>query len=149
MCWFVQGDLPYEHDGTVELCRVSPRRPWPTNGVKRLTHLCYYPKRRFFLRLLLIAFLGVISLYAFADEMDQWEAAVEAGDIEQVSRMLSSDFDVNADVNGIGWTALHLAARDNNERLVRILLDAGAEVNAKTANGKTPIILLVRWAIKT
>jgi len=53
-----------------------------------------------------------------------------------------------ADVNRVGEngnTALHFAIGDRNPELVRILLAAGADKNAKDAQGYTPIFLAKSW----
>lgn len=40
-----------------------------------------------------------------------------------------------------GWeTSLHLAALTDNRAVVELLIDAGADVNARSANGSTPLI---------
>jgi ankyrin repeat protein len=44
-----------------------------------------------------------------------------------------------ADVDG--WTALHYAANQNHEALVRALLDEGANINAKDELKRTPLHL--------
>ena len=38
-----------------------------------------------------------------------------------------------------GWTALHLAAQTGNVAMVRLLVDSGANVNAKARGGFTPV----------
>jgi uncharacterized protein len=52
--------------------------------------------------------------------------------------------DVNAADAAQRWTALHFAARDGNERLVRSLLAAGADVEAVDVFGNTPLWRAVR-----
>lgn len=47
--------------------------------------------------------------------------------------------DINAHDAGQQWTALHFAARDQNAVLVRLLLQAGAEVDPVDIFGNTPL----------
>ena len=59
-------------------------------------------------------------------------------------RMLKSDLDVNAE-GSRQETALHAAAADiSNPELVRVLIDAGAEVNVKDKHGDTPLHFAAR-----
>jgi ankyrin repeat protein len=38
-----------------------------------------------------------------------------------------------------GWTALHFAAQERQAEIAKLLLDAGAEVDAQDQNGNTPL----------
>lgn len=42
------------------------------------------------------------------------------------------------------WSALHYAAASGSLKAVKILLDAGADINAKSANGTTPLMMAAR-----
>lgn len=44
-------------------------------------------------------------------------------------------------VNDAGWTALHYAAAGPNEHVVRWLLAQGAEIDARSPNGTTPLMM--------
>lgn len=44
-------------------------------------------------------------------------------------------------VNEAGWTALHYAAAGPNEHVVRWLLGQGAEIDARSPNGTTPLMM--------
>ncbi|HKK41385.1 MAG TPA: ankyrin repeat domain-containing protein [Bacteroidales bacterium] len=66
-------------------------------------------------------------------------------DIELAEFMLSKGADVNeaatsGDVEG--WTAIHYAASNGNEKLIKFLIKNGADLKAKTADGKTPLSLV-------
>ena len=56
--------------------------------------------------------------------------AIREGDIEAVKRHLAAGMDVNArDDNG--WNPLHLAAENGHKGIAELLIDKGANVNAK------------------
>ena len=62
--------------------------------------------------------------------------------IELAEFILSKGADVDeAPASGEleGFTPLFFAARDNNEKLVNILIKHGADVNAKNVEGNTPL----------
>eukprot|EP00727_Mastigamoeba_balamuthi_P013979 m51a1_g9203 hypothetical protein (564) ;mRNA; r:116195-117886 len=42
-----------------------------------------------------------------------------------------------------GWTALHFAASSTRARMIRVLVDAGADVNRASVSQKTPIVLAI------
>ncbi len=44
-----------------------------------------------------------------------------------------------------GQQALHLAAEANSARITKLLLQHGADVNARDAKGQTPLIILADW----
>lgn len=88
-----------------------------------------------------LVLLAVASLLAFptlsnADSWDNWRYAVKYGQDAEVVRMLDSGQDINVQ-NEEGWTALHVAAEDGNERMVRYLLARGARTDIKTRTGRT------------
>jgi len=61
-----------------------------------------------------------------------------------VAVLIDRGTDVNAADGAQRWTALHFAARDGNEQLVRLLLAAGAQVDAVDVFGNTPLWRAVR-----
>ena len=40
-----------------------------------------------------------------------------------------------------GWAAIHYAASNGNKKMIEFLIKNGADVNAVTADGKTPLSL--------
>lgn len=44
-----------------------------------------------------------------------------------------------------GWTPLHYAASSPSAEPVRLLLEQGADVDARAPNGNTPLMLAARW----
>lgn len=63
-----------------------------------------------------------------------------AGDMTK--EFLTSDVEIEAPVDSEGNTLLMLAAKHNyGEEVVKVLIQAGANVNAKNHNGETPLLL--------
>lgn len=50
-----------------------------------------------------------------------------------------------AKVNNEGWTALHYAASGPEPAVVSLLLDNGAQINAESPNGTTPLMMAARY----
>ena len=66
-------------------------------------------------------------------------SAVRDGDVEAVRSLLRQGADANA-AEGDGLSTLHWAARSGEPEIAKILLDAGATVDARTRNGAyTPV----------
>jgi len=61
---------------------------------------------------------------------------------DELRKLIAKGQDVNAREDG-NWTPLHFAANKNKVDTVRILLDAGAEVDAVNNKGETPLLLSV------
>jgi len=76
------------------------------------------------------------------EPMHLFEAAIR-GDEGQVRRLIRRGVDVNARFGKSATTALHVAARRNATGISRALLDAGADPNAKTTRGETPLQVAV------
>lgn len=64
------------------------------------------------------------------------------GELDELAEILDKDSSlVNVrDLNG--WTPLHEAVRLGNVEIVRLLLDRGADANARTAEGASPLYYL-------
>ena len=67
--------------------------------------------------------------------------AAADGDIKQMKKLISEDYDLNAFDEDLGKTPLHYAAENNHIQAVQLLVQAGADVNANdTAKiGNTPL----------
>jgi ankyrin repeat protein len=65
-----------------------------------------------------------------------------AGDLDASERLVAR----GAKVQFPGWSPIHYAASGPNTRLVRWLLDRGAEVDAVSPNGTTPLMLAAQHA---
>ena len=71
---------------------------------------------------------------------------VHAATSEQIGRQLEKGFDVNSRWERGGFTALHLVAAGNSDPdATRLLLDAGAGVNARSDLGLTPLAWAASW----
>jgi uncharacterized protein len=63
----------------------------------------------------------------------------EDADVSIIRLLIDRRADVNVHDAGEKWTALHFAARDQNAPVVRLLLEAGAAVDAVDVFGNTPL----------
>jgi len=86
------------------------------------------------------------------DEDHLWRA-VRSGDHAEVKRLIGTGVDVNAG-GGEKWTVLMVAAANGHTEVARLLIEAGADVHAKTEvkdisrarryGGWTPLLLAAR-----
>lgn len=63
------------------------------------------------------------------------------GRVEQAAEWLRSDRSLVRAVSAAGMTALHYAARSGDDNVTRLLIEAGADVNALDKNARTPLLL--------
>ena len=69
-------------------------------------------------------------------------AAIRRGDLEMVDKWIRSGIDVQS-LQSEEKSPLHIAVmRNQSNRMINLLLDAGCDIDAKDGEGKTP----VRWA---
>ena len=96
------------------------------------------------MKLLLTTIAAVVLVGCGESPKDIWEAA-EQGDIEAVKQYLAAGTDVNAggglDDNGepLSWTPLHHAAWVGHKAIAELLIEKGADVNAQSPGGFTPL----------
>lgn len=85
--------------------------------------------------LLSLVLLAVTCVFAG----DQLHKAAYHGDIDTVRSLLKTTIDPDERDN-YGGTALHAAMFQNNVEIIKLLIDAGLDVNAQgTSNGYTPL----------
>lgn len=63
------------------------------------------------------------------------------GDVEGATLLLAR----GAQVNKPGWTPLHYAATGPEPALVRLLIERGADVDARSPNGTTPLMMAAQY----
>jgi hypothetical protein len=65
--------------------------------------------------------------------------AVEKGDATRFQELLNANTDLIDATNSEGMTLLQVAAAKQDEHIVSVLLERGADVNARDKNGNTPL----------
>jgi ankyrin repeat protein len=70
------------------------------------------------------------------------QAAIDQSDAAAVRQLLQEGTPPDGRASG-GWTALHRAAYGGKGEIAQVLLDAGARMNVKDAQGFTPL----HWAV--
>lgn len=71
--------------------------------------------------------------------VSSFHKAASEGDYDKVKYFLDSGIDVN--VRKSGWTALHWAVIKSHVKIVKLLLENGADPNVKSYAETTPLIL--------
>lgn len=72
-----------------------------------------------------------------------WSAA-EAGDLELLIKQIASGADIEAKHGQNQETALSVASSKGNEKIVRALIEGGANLNVQDSNGQTPLHLAIK-----
>jgi len=78
-------------------------------------------------------------------EAERLHGAAQFGDVETLYLLVLSGLDVNS-FDDIGYTPLHYAAEGGHHAAAKLLLQQGADVNAKEAEtiGDTPLAVAVQ-----
>jgi hypothetical protein len=97
-----------------------------------------------YMKQLIILFSSLIPCLFHAMEEPNLHRAVQAGDLEEVQTLLNAGANVNAKAVTDQWTPLHQAAFKGYEAIAKLLLDAGADLNAQTRYGWKPLDLAER-----
>ena len=82
-------------------------------------------------------FTGIVSINWY--EIPIFNSIIQE-DFDVVKDYISQRKNVNIKDNMSGKTMLHLATESGNLELVKMLIDAGAKVNAKDRYGRTPLL---------
>lgn len=81
-----------------------------------------------------------VDLPNASDETPLMMAALR-GELAAVQQLLER----GAKVNRSGWAPLHYAATGPEPKVVALLLDRGADIEAPSANGTTPLMMAARY----
>ncbi|GFS08372.1 ankyrin repeat domain-containing protein 54 [Elysia marginata] len=87
--------------------------------------------------------LAVSSVYITNHTEQRLVAAAGAGDISTVRKLVRKNIPTGV-LNTYGHTALHVASLGGHSEVVRILLEAGADVNQKTGHNVSPLHVAAR-----
>lgn len=73
--------------------------------------------------------------------MGELHGAIADGNLSLVKKLIAE----GADVNASSWslTPLHMAARSGNREIIETLVGCGARVDARTADGKTALEMVL------
>jgi hypothetical protein len=101
---------------------------------------------------LIISILTIFVLFV-GERLGLWEPggdldnfiyeAAESGDIEAVKQHLADETDIELKCTGCGGTALGHAAKHGHNEIAELLIENGADVNAKNDDDITPL----DWAV--
>ena len=78
------------------------------------------------------------SQFAKSEKENTLREASCFGDIEGIDYLIERGIDINAKHPINGWTALHWAANRGNTKVVRLLIDRGADKSVRANDGKRP-----------
>ncbi|WP_051359856.1 ankyrin repeat domain-containing protein [Adhaeribacter aquaticus] len=70
--------------------------------------------------------------------------AVKSGNLEEVKSLLDNEPDIVNTKDNKGYTLLHLAAQEGNGDLIKLLLERGADINALTEDGQSPMEIAIK-----
>ena len=90
-----------------------------------------------------VATMGVVG---FSEPEDPLVKAAFKNDLDAVKRLVLASPDVNVSDGRANATALAYATEHGNRDMVRVLLSAGADINARNRNGQTALMYLTENA---
>jgi ankyrin repeat protein len=96
-------------------------------------------RRNLVKRFLGVFLFGAICALAAPSTLDQINAAIRANDLAALRRLVVSRDTANV-ANGLKVTPLHYAALNGSVEALKILLDQGADPNARNQAGATPLV---------
>ncbi len=99
---------------------------------------------------LFVFIAGIVITVKFKEMSFYFYNAVCAGDSPKIKSVISNyPFFVNHKWGKYKYTPLHVAAASGYSDIVKLLLDNGAKVNSKSAEGKTPLDYAIRESAYT
>lgn len=97
-----------------------------------------YILRKFFIILCMILLTHVSQLYA-----SPLSEAIKKGDIKKIEELFASGISINEREEPFQRTPLHFAAEYGNPLISELLIERGAEINAKDILGRTPFHIAI------
>ena len=89
-------------------------------------------------------FLAIPLWAASSDDANKLMALAGAGKVAEIRAMLAQGVDPNVRIIEGYITALHSAVEHNQLDVIQVLIENGADINAETSNGTTPLIAAAR-----
>ncbi|HVI03608.1 MAG TPA: ankyrin repeat domain-containing protein [Enhygromyxa sp.] len=88
---------------------------------------------------------GMWEFVQHPEARDNFEAACKLGNVEVVRAYVALGIDVNSHTDISGETPLIRAAEGNQPEVIRVLAEAGADLQGKDGGGDTAIMTAVNW----
>lgn len=76
------------------------------------------------------------------DSVQDFSAALSAGDVEKVSTLLDAEPTLLELRDGDGLSPIHYAARKNRAEVISLLIERGMDPNVRDAAGRTALTLI-------
>lgn len=76
--------------------------------------------------------------------MTKWKKLIKSGDISAIQNLIDKNENIN-EPDEDGFTPLMIAAEGQNPEIVNMLINAGADVNARYKYGETPLMFALGW----